>query len=65
MEGLHVPDHVLLSHRLAELRDVATPSPRFRQAVTEQHVVGDMQALHRGRSLQRSVRRSSMRRLRA
>jgi len=35
MEGLHVPDHVLLSHRLAELRDVATPSPRFRRLLAE------------------------------
>jgi uracil phosphoribosyltransferase len=35
MEGLHVADHVLLSHRLAELRDVATPSPRFRRLLAE------------------------------
>ena len=33
--SLHVVDHVLLSHRLAELRDVATPSPRFRRLLAE------------------------------
>lgn len=32
---LHVADHVLLSHRLAELRDAATPSPRFRRLLAE------------------------------
>jgi uracil phosphoribosyltransferase len=33
--SLHVVDHALLSHRLAELRDVATPSPRFRRLLAE------------------------------
>ncbi len=32
---LHLVDHALLSHRLAELRDVATPSPRFRRLLAE------------------------------
>jgi uracil phosphoribosyltransferase len=33
--SLHVVDHALLSHRLAELRDVGTPSPRFRRLLAE------------------------------
>lgn len=33
--SLHVADHALLSHRLAELRDRATPSPRFRRLLAE------------------------------
>jgi len=32
---LHVVDHPLVSHKLAVLRDVATPSPTFRQLVDE------------------------------
>ncbi|WP_372617518.1 uracil phosphoribosyltransferase [Falsiroseomonas sp.] len=35
MADLHVSDHALLSHRMAELRDVATPSPRFRRLLAE------------------------------
>jgi uracil phosphoribosyltransferase len=35
MASLHVVDHALLSHRLAELRDAATPSPRFRRLLAE------------------------------
>ncbi|HEV7265109.1 MAG TPA: uracil phosphoribosyltransferase [Falsiroseomonas sp.] len=35
MAALHVSDHALLSHRMAELRDVATPSPRFRRLLAE------------------------------
>jgi len=31
MTALIIADHVLLHHRMAELRDVATPSPRFRR----------------------------------
>lgn len=33
--SLHVVDHVLLSHRMAALRDAATPSPRFRRLLAE------------------------------
>lgn len=32
---LHVVDHVLLAHRLAELRDAATTSARFRRLLAE------------------------------
>lgn len=32
---LHVADHPLVSHKLTVLRDVATPSPTFRQLVDE------------------------------
>ena len=35
MDGLHVVDHALLAHRLAALRDAATPSPRFRRLLAE------------------------------
>lgn len=35
MTLLHVVDHALLAHRLAELRDVATPSARFRRLLAE------------------------------
>ncbi|MGK7861910.1 uracil phosphoribosyltransferase [Falsiroseomonas sp. E2-1-a4] len=35
MTTLHVVDHALLAHRLAELRDAATPSPRFRKLLAE------------------------------
>ncbi len=35
MTALHVVDHALLSHRLAALRDAATPSPRFRRLLAE------------------------------
>jgi len=30
MSGVHIPDHPLLRHWLAELRDAGTPSARFR-----------------------------------
>jgi uracil phosphoribosyltransferase len=33
--SLHVVDHALLAHRMAELRDAATPSPRFRRLLAE------------------------------
>jgi uracil phosphoribosyltransferase len=33
--SLHLADHALLSHRLAALRDAATPSPRFRRLLAE------------------------------
>jgi uracil phosphoribosyltransferase len=48
MHGLHVADHVLLSHRLAELRDVATPSPRFRRLLAE---IGAMLTIEATRDL--------------
>jgi uracil phosphoribosyltransferase len=35
MTSLHIVDHALLAHRLAELRDAATPSPRFRKLLAE------------------------------
>ena len=35
MDGLTVVDHALLAHRLAALRDAATPSPRFRRLLAE------------------------------
>jgi uracil phosphoribosyltransferase len=35
MNTLHIVDHALLAHRLAELRDAATPSPRFRKLLGE------------------------------
>jgi uracil phosphoribosyltransferase len=35
MTTLHVVDHALLAHRLAELRNVATPSPRFRRLLAQ------------------------------
>jgi uracil phosphoribosyltransferase len=48
MDGLHVVDHALLSHRLAELRDVATPSPRFRRLLAE---IGAMLTIEATRDL--------------
>ena len=54
MEGLHVPDHVLLSHRLAELRDVATPSPRFRRLLAE---IGAILTLEATRDLPATIAR--------
>jgi uracil phosphoribosyltransferase len=32
---LHVADHALLAHKLAALRDAATPSPQFRRLLAE------------------------------
>jgi uracil phosphoribosyltransferase len=48
MEGLHVAAHALLSHRLAELRDAATPSPRFRRLLAE---IGAMLTIEATRDL--------------
>lgn len=48
MTTLHVVDHVLLAHRLAELRDVATPSARFRKLLAE---IGAILTLEATRSL--------------
>lgn len=44
MTKLHVADHALLSHRLAALRDVATPSPRFRRLLAEVGAILTMEA---------------------
>jgi uracil phosphoribosyltransferase len=46
--SLHVADHALLSHRLAELRDAATPSPRFRRLLGE---IGAIMTVEATRSL--------------
>ncbi|WP_237216011.1 uracil phosphoribosyltransferase [Falsiroseomonas oryziterrae] len=54
MDGLKVADHVLLSHRLAELRDVATPSPRFRRLLAE---IGAMLTIEATRDLPAAVAR--------
>jgi uracil phosphoribosyltransferase len=54
MDGLHVADHVLLSHRLAELRDVATPSPRFRRLLAE---IGAILTIEATRDLPAAVAR--------
>jgi uracil phosphoribosyltransferase len=51
---LHVADHVLLSHRMAELRDVGTPSPRFRRLLAE---IGAMLTIEATRDLPASMRR--------
>ncbi|WP_439597156.1 uracil phosphoribosyltransferase [Falsiroseomonas sp.] len=47
---LHVVDHALLTHRLAELRDAATPSPRFRRLLAE---IGAILTLEATRGLPR------------
>ncbi|MGG5812278.1 uracil phosphoribosyltransferase [Falsiroseomonas sp. CW058] len=52
MTGLHVVDHALLSHRLAELRDAATPSPRFRRLLAE---IGAILAMEATRDLPTAV----------
>jgi uracil phosphoribosyltransferase len=44
MTTLHVVDHALLSHRLAALRDAATPSPRFRRLLAEIGAILAMEA---------------------
>jgi uracil phosphoribosyltransferase len=54
MDGLHVADHALLSHRLAELRDVATPSPRFRRLLAE---IGALLTMEATRDLPTTVAR--------
>jgi uracil phosphoribosyltransferase len=46
--ALHVVDHALLAHRMAELRDVATPSPRFRRLLAE---IGAMLTVEATRNL--------------
>ena len=52
--ALHVVDHALLSHRLAELRDVATPSPRFRRLLAE---IGAILTVEATRDLPSATRR--------
>ncbi len=51
---LHVVDHALLSHRMAELRDAATPSPRFRRLLAE---IGAILTIEATRSLPSTTRR--------
>lgn len=46
--SFHLADHALLSHRMAELRDVATPSPRFRRLLAE---IGAMLTIEATRDL--------------
>jgi uracil phosphoribosyltransferase len=48
MDGLHVIEHALLSHRMAALRDAATPSPRFRRLLAE---IGAMLTMEATRDL--------------
>jgi uracil phosphoribosyltransferase len=50
---LHIVDHALLAHRLAELRDVATPSPRFRKLLGE---IGAILTLEATRDLPTELR---------
>ena len=54
MTALIIPDHVLLSHRMAELRDAATPSPRFRRLLAE---IGAMLTIEATRSLPSMTKR--------
>ncbi|MGK7868822.1 uracil phosphoribosyltransferase [Falsiroseomonas sp. E2-1-a20] len=53
MSTLHVVDHALLAHRLAELRDAATPSPRFRKLLAE---IGAILTLEATRDLPTELR---------
>lgn len=48
MTALIIADHALLSHRMAELRDAATPSPRFRRLLAE---IGAMLTIEATRNL--------------
>jgi uracil phosphoribosyltransferase len=45
MDGVHVVDHALLAHRLAALRDAATPSARFRRLLAEIGAILTVEAL--------------------
>ncbi|WP_270937866.1 uracil phosphoribosyltransferase [Falsiroseomonas oryzae] len=54
MSALTIADHALLSHRMAELRDVATPSPRFRRLLAE---IGAMLTMEATRNLPSTTRR--------
>ncbi|MGG5886325.1 uracil phosphoribosyltransferase [Falsiroseomonas sp. HC035] len=53
MSTLHIVDHALLAHRLAELRDAATPSPRFRKLLAE---IGAILTLEATRDLPTELR---------
>lgn len=53
MSQLHVVDHALLAQRLGELRDAATPSPRFRALLAE---IGAILALEATRDLPTELR---------
>jgi uracil phosphoribosyltransferase len=54
MTALIIADHALLSHRMAELRDAATPSPRFRRLLAE---IGAMLTLEATRTLPTAMKR--------
>jgi uracil phosphoribosyltransferase len=54
MAAFTVMDHVLLSQRLAELRDAATPSPRFRRLLAE---IGALLAMEATRDLPAAMAR--------
>jgi uracil phosphoribosyltransferase len=54
MTALMIADHALLSHRMAELRDVATPSPRFRRLLAE---IGAMLTIEATRNLPTATKR--------
>jgi uracil phosphoribosyltransferase len=54
MAALIIADHALLSHRMAELRDAATPSPRFRRLLAE---IGAMLTIEATRSLPTATKR--------
>ena len=54
MTALIIADHALLSHRMAELRDAATPSPRFRRLLAE---IGAMLTLEATRTLPTTTKR--------
>lgn len=54
MTALIIADHALLSHRMAELRDAATPSPRFRRLLAE---IGAMLTIEATRNLPTATKR--------
>ena len=54
MTALIIADHALLSHRMAELRDVSTPSPRFRRLLAE---IGAMLTIEATRNLPTATKR--------
>jgi uracil phosphoribosyltransferase len=54
MTALIIADHALLSHRMAELRDAATPSPRFRRLLAE---IGAMLTIEATRNLPTTTKR--------
>ena len=54
MTALIIADHALLSHRMAELRDATTPSPRFRRLLAE---IGAMLTIEATRNLPTTTKR--------